>query len=109
MMAFPHEQRADRGLQKPVLRRAMVGTLPEQVRTRRDKAEFTPYLRAGFFEPHRGELRALFATSRLEAAGLIDARPLRQAIDEASVDDSTLDGLTLATCMELWLRSAVAS
>ena len=109
MMAFPHEQRADRGLQKPVLRRAMVGTLPEQVRTRRDKAEFTPYLRAGFFEPHRGELRALFATSRLEAAGLIDARPLRQAIDESSVDDSTLDGLTLATCMELWLRSAVAS
>ncbi|WP_428660967.1 asparagine synthase-related protein [Runella sp.] len=43
-MAIPLEYKFDDGWRRGPLRRAMAGTLPEEVRTRMSKVEFTPYL-----------------------------------------------------------------
>ncbi|AEI50914.1 asparagine synthase-related protein [Runella slithyformis] len=43
-MAIPPEFKFDNGWKRGPLRRAMVGVLPEEVRTRTSKVEFTPYV-----------------------------------------------------------------
>ncbi len=79
LLAIPNEQRCYRGLPKPVLRRAMAGTLPALVRERGDKAEFTCYLRRGFWEPHAGAVREMLQRSQLEELGIVDGVEIRRA------------------------------
>src|SRR5690606_22137966 len=61
LLATPAHLRADHGIQKNVLRQAMRGILPELVRTRRDAADFTPWVEESMLGPHREAHRAAFA------------------------------------------------
>ena len=105
LLAIPNEQRYFRALPKPVLRRAMAGTLPPLVQQRRDKGEFTWYLRRGLLEPYAEAIRGLFDPSHLEDHGIIDGGVVRSALRGSRTDigDSVL---TQLTSMELWIRQA---
>ena len=105
LLAIPNEQRFYRGLPKPVLRRAMAGTLPALVRERRDKGDFDPYVRRSFWEPHAGMVRELFRRSMLEEVGVVDGDEVRRALDAG---EPPLFYLICLTAMELWLRQTMA-
>jgi asparagine synthetase B (glutamine-hydrolysing) len=108
LLAIPHEQRYHRGLPKPVLRRAMVGTLPALVRERRDKADFACYLRRAFLEAHSAALRELFRRSLLEDGGIVSGDTVR---GELAAGWEGMSELTVSdlVAMELWLRQATGT
>jgi hypothetical protein len=105
LLSIPNEQRYYRALPKPVLRRAMTGALPPLVQQRRDKGEFTCYLRRGLLDPYADSIRDLFESSQLEEHGIIDGGVVRSALrgDRTDIGDSVL---TQLTGMELWIRQA---
>jgi asparagine synthetase B (glutamine-hydrolysing) len=105
LMAIPSTQRFYRRLPKPVLRRAMAGTLPALVRERRDKGDFEAFVRKSFWEPHAGAVRALFRRSMLEEIGVVDGDDVRRSLDAGEPPLFYLIGLT---SMELWLRQTMS-
>ncbi len=106
LLALPSEQRFTRRQSKGVLRRAMGAALPAPVRERGDKAEFSSYVRQVFFEDQRPGLERLFATSRLQEQGLIDAATPRELLASPFATRSAMVLGQLAA-MELWLRAPV--
>jgi len=112
--ALPEDQRRATRI-KVVLRNAMRGLLPESVRERTGKAEFS----ACFFEALRAPgIAELFEQSRLAEVGWIDPRSLIEHYNETlrsyAVDNITygpagntqhLWRLWNAVGLELWLRS----
>ena len=100
LLAFPCEERFDRGLKKPVLRRAMAGTLPSLIQNRRHPTHFGSYIRVAMCQPFREEILALLRTSKLAALGLIDAA----AAQEASLAPEPTFHLPNMLGLELWLR-----
>src|SRR5262249_19225751 len=100
LLAIPNEQRFYRGLPKPVLRRAMAGTLPALVRERRDKGDFTDYFRRAFWEPHARAVREILQRSTLVEIGVVDGDKVRLAL---GASDPNVYHLATLTAMELWL------
>lgn len=112
--ALPEDQRRT-VVTKVVLRNAMRGLLPEAVRTRLTKAEFS----AAFFDALRAPgIAELFATSRLGEMGWIDGKSLQDYYSRAMLSYAAegirygADGnarylwqLWNAVGLELWLRS----
>jgi asparagine synthase (glutamine-hydrolysing) len=71
-LALPPEQKLNRGWSRVVMRRAMAGILPEKVRWRSDKTDFTPNLARG--------LRT-FERDRLDRAILRDTRVIESYVN----------------------------
>jgi len=72
-MALPEEQRWQRGQAKYVLRQALRGLLPESVRQRRDKAEFS-HVFAKALQAQKGEY--LFSSLIIASIGWVDGAEL---------------------------------
>jgi asparagine synthase (glutamine-hydrolysing) len=105
LLAFPHAQRFDGEIEKPVLRRAMVGVVPALVRERREITYFTSYVRRCLFEEHHGAIRELLEGGLLEQASLLDRAEVRRLLLGRGSDQvlSLLNPLAL----EIWLRQSL--
>jgi asparagine synthetase B (glutamine-hydrolysing) len=103
VLSLPIEHRFTLREGKRVLRRAMRSTLPALVRERRDKADFTSYVRRAFLTDRRGEIQRLLLGGRLQALGLVQAEPLRRLL-EAPPDAQDLMGVANLVGGEAWLR-----
>ncbi len=104
MLAVPAEDLADRGVERPILRRAFAGRLPERVLERRGKATFEDLFIDGVHRRARRDVDALLNH--------------RSALWQEFVDPSALEGRGgmssllhwLALSFELWrVRRAQAS
>jgi asparagine synthase (glutamine-hydrolysing) len=101
VLAFPHHQLFDGEFEKPVLRRAMQGILPERVRARRHVTHFTDYLCRHVIEAHGAAIEGLLAHGMLARASLVDVAAIEKLLATRSRDAlSLLSPLAL----ELWLR-----
>ncbi len=109
LLALPLEQRFTRVRSKGVLRRALGQALPSLVRERRDKAEFSSYVRLAFVDGEQGALRRLFHTSHLAELGLVDGDAVRKLLDAPAEAKRALFDLIGLTAMELWLRASPPS
>lgn len=105
LLALPLEQRVRGRLCKPVLRSAMIGILPEIVRTRTSAADLTSYVRVTL-ERQRPSLQQMFECSFLGSLHITDAdvaaRLLETPVDRLSMDQ--LWQIMNIISLELWLR-----
>jgi asparagine synthase (glutamine-hydrolysing) len=101
LLAFPHDQRFDGEIAKPVLRRAMRGILPDRVRERREITVFTSYVHRCLFEEHGEAIRNLFERGLLEQASAIDIVEVRRIL--ASGRPNGLISLLYPLALEIWL------
>jgi asparagine synthase (glutamine-hydrolysing) len=103
-MAIPMDQKLRPGGEtRSVLRRAMTGILPEQIRTRKGKAIFdqNAYLAVRKEWPR---IERLCADLRLASLGLVDRDKFRNAFELMRVGHSeNIYQLVLALSLEMWL------
>ena len=109
VIGLPAEQRW-RGQSKFILREAMQGVLPEAVRTRRGKAEFSPVIRKELTGANSANIRAAFESSQLAEAGIVDRAKLLQLFDAHKCSPNHRDAgrLIFLAGMEMWFRQASA-
>jgi len=89
---------------KPLLRRAMTGTVPAAVLDRTTKGDYTAPAYRGL-RAHAGALRELISTSRLAAAGLFHRAELMAELDRGIRGHSIrLAALDAVIGTEVWLR-----
>lgn len=107
LLAFPHTQRFDGEIEKPVLRRSMNGVLPAVVRERRQITYFMCYVRRCLFEEHHDAVSQLLEGGLLEQASLLDRAEVRRLLLLRGSDQvlSLLNPLAL----EIWLRQSFGS
>ncbi|HVT14743.1 MAG TPA: asparagine synthase-related protein [Thermoanaerobaculia bacterium] len=107
-LAAPWQQKIRPGEHKSLLRRAMVGILPEIVRTRRDKRGPGA---AGYkaFARRWHEIAPVVDSSLLVAMGYVDGRAFRHAAEQVRLGASESFGaFTTTLAFEYWLRAAFA-
>jgi len=87
----------------------MKGILPESVRTRRGKAEFSPVMNSEMTGPFSVQMKEIFSTSVMADYGILDQSKLLQLNDRYQKAPNARDGGQLAFLLglELWFRSAV--
>ena len=110
-LALPHRLRSPEGDAKAALRRALEGLLPDRVRLRRDKAEFTPVVLAALRAAGMLDRPRL---PRLEEAGWIDGAALAEAARDLEARRGRGDpgaaaavaALLAARDLETWLEEA---
>lgn len=108
LLAVPEEQRWWKDRPKAILRRALDGILPEAVRDRRGKAEFTCAFDREMGERQAAKVEALLRDSALERLGVVDGQRLRQFFAEyrhGRRDYATSGVLSTIVGLELWCRA----
>jgi asparagine synthase (glutamine-hydrolysing) len=105
VLRMPPEAHFRAGRTKALLRRAMVGRLPESVRTRRGKTWFTEFVTAGLVGAS-GWIEPLLREPLVETLGFVDGNALRSSYTRSRDDGfNGLEGLFWhALTLELWLR-----
>ena len=110
VLRLPPEHGFDSRLSRPLLRRAMRGIVPEEVRMRRDKTYFDPLLVDCVAGQDRRLLMRLLGAPDAEVFSLADRAGVRALLDEGpsghpdGASSWTRDIWRLATA-ECWLRS----
>lgn len=103
---IPPEIRFEGGREKPLLRRATEGILPEPVRLRSGHGAFRTLVDRGIREEETERIRDVLATSRLDSMGIIDAALLRDTFEQyAAGDDAKLARVMPTLLVEDWLRA----
>jgi asparagine synthase (glutamine-hydrolysing) len=110
-MHLPHRLLYWNGRMRVILRDSMRGVLPEAVRTRRSKVEFSGMIRAGLLR-ERERIDGLLSHMRLEALGLVDGAAVRRLAEESQLwaaqpgaDRRPVPPLASFLSMEAWLRA----
>jgi asparagine synthase (glutamine-hydrolysing) len=106
VLAIPGEQVFRLDTCKSLLRRSMAGILPETIRLREGKTEFTPLLDFGLRERARDEIHELLREPRSADLGILDGGALRAAY-AGFLDGGSHDlrrALWYAITLEIWLR-----
>jgi asparagine synthetase B (glutamine-hydrolysing) len=106
--ALPADQRRWRGHDRVALRSSMRGTLPEQIRTRHTKADFSGFIDREIATRQRPYITALFANSKLAEAGVVDRANLTRLWEDytsAAGGAARWQVLSLLNA-ERWLRHA---
>lgn len=105
-LALPPGETVRDGLDRTIVRDALAGTLPDAVRERSDKMEFSPNVVhcARTYAMDRIE-RTLF-DGRPDAARYLDVDGLRRSLDrlQSEGDVGAARDLLLSTTLETWLR-----
>jgi asparagine synthase (glutamine-hydrolysing) len=110
LFALPEEQRWKNEWTKTVLRHAMDGMLPDSVRIRKDKAEFSSTIDLEFKNRQLHKMEKIFQSSALAAQEIVHSNRLQQlfndyqrgiALDEARSYIETL------VWLELWYRTVM--
>lgn len=107
LLAIPEEQRWRGEWPKAILRHAMSGILPEAVRTRKGKANFTSALRLQLVERQAGMVEELIRTSTLAGLGIVRTDQLRRLFEEcrAAVGREDVPGAKEFALMKfVWLE-----
>jgi asparagine synthase (glutamine-hydrolysing) len=81
LLAVPEEQRWQGAWPKTILRRAMQGVLPESIRMRQSKAEFTFVVDQTYRVHHLAQVRELFRTPHLAESGIIRPEQFRKLLE----------------------------
>ena len=108
LLAIPEEQRWWMDRPKTILRRALDGILPEAVRERKGKAEFTPAFDREIGGRQADKVEALLRDSVLEELGVVDGKCLQQFFAEYRRDTRNSDpsgALSTILGLELWCRA----
>lgn len=109
LMAIPGEIVNWRGAPKGLLRHALTGVLPERIRLRRSKADFTALNNQAVLAERPAMLGLLGRDSAAAQAGFVDAAALRNCLQglPAQLGDQDVTfgwKITGACALELWLR-----
>jgi asparagine synthase (glutamine-hydrolysing) len=96
--------RIPRGRYKPLLVAAMDGVMPDSVRLRRTKGEFSAELYEGL-RHNRDKFLDVCADLRLAELGLVDAAALRSALLSPAPESRHLTPFENTMACESWLRS----
>jgi asparagine synthase (glutamine-hydrolysing) len=106
IMSIPPEQTFRVGLLKYILREAMRGILPEKIRTRRRKTEFSSYINLGLRIKEISKIRALIACSIQDGLKLIYLSKLQRIYENYISKGYYLIVHTIwpFISLELWLR-----
>jgi asparagine synthase (glutamine-hydrolysing) len=104
-LAVPVQERTSAFVMKPLLRMALDQHVPDPVLDRSTKGDYTALHYAGLSR-NAGDLRSLFATSRLVASGLLDSQQIHRVLDRAIQGaDVPLATLNDVIATEVWLRT----
>ncbi|MCH9647211.1 MAG: hypothetical protein K0U98_03165 [Deltaproteobacteria bacterium] len=105
-LSVPPEQHYAGLERKALLRRAMVGRLPESVRSRQGKTAFGDFFDLGLRDRERGRVEALIRDSRLADLRLVNVTRLKKAYEEyCQGGGSELRNLLwYFVTLELWLK-----
>jgi asparagine synthase (glutamine-hydrolysing) len=107
LMAIPGDVVNWQGVPKGLMRHALTGVLPDAIRDRRWKADFTA-LEVEGLQQGRGDLARLLPRDCLAArTGLVDADVLQSALPTIDCKEGALPGwhLTDLAGLEIWLRN----
>lgn len=106
VLAFPPEELWEPGASKPLLRRAMVGVLPEAVRGRKTKTRFTPFLDAVLREKEADRIEDLLRAPLAADLGILDRDRLRADYRAYRSGGSPALRAPLwhAVTLEIWLK-----
>jgi asparagine synthase (glutamine-hydrolysing) len=100
---LPDRLRIDHGVTKSVLRRAMAGIVPDEVRLDRRKIGFA-VPQVGWLESSLPAVRDYLAGSRAVGEGILDGKGLAALLDRPPAVDGGVE-LWRALSMEAWLRT----
>jgi asparagine synthase (glutamine-hydrolysing) len=105
LFSIPPGEIAGPGEDRRILRRAMAGRLPEEIRRRGDKTSFLPRVRQGLVGA-KPRIATLFDDrAMLQSLGVVDSGSFRAALHQ--LDDapaSLLGAVYFTTTLENWLR-----
>lgn len=111
LMAIPGDVINRHGVPKGLFREAMLGLLPEPIRTRRWKADFTFMFKRGALADYNCIGRLLTPDSMAVAAGFVNGTGIEESIARyrsvvAQDDDMAIPAwrVTTLAALELWLR-----
>jgi asparagine synthase (glutamine-hydrolysing) len=107
-IALPVEQRWRNEVSKAILRRAMEGILPESVKNRKDKADFTFIFDHELKERQVTKLYELFRSSTLADLGIVHKDRLQELLEDyrhASPSNGIINNIIVIVWLELWSRS----
>jgi asparagine synthase (glutamine-hydrolysing) len=105
---LPPEQKIGKGITKVILRNAMKGTIPEEIRSRMDKMGFVTPEGAWFRTTLRNQIYGMIISKSFAKRGYFDARKVQEKFIEHC--DGKMDtSLAIWRCvnLELWLRTFV--
>jgi asparagine synthase (glutamine-hydrolysing) len=107
-IALPIEQRWGHEGPKSILRRAMEEILPESVKNRKDKADFTSIIDYELKKRQSNKLYELFRSPTLAHLGLVHKDKLQELLEvyrHASPMNGILNDVGIVVWLELWFRS----
>jgi asparagine synthase (glutamine-hydrolysing) len=107
-IAVPEEQRWRGEWSKMMLRKSMEGILPDSIRLRGDKAEFSCVINLEFKERQLKKLRDMLRLSALAGLEIIQFNQLQQLFEDyqrGHSNDDLRNTLENVVWLELWLRS----
>jgi len=102
----PAAEKLKGGRTRSLIRRALAGDLPDPVRNRSDKFDFTPHLRAGLAAPSSPSLEALFAEGDDGLGDILHLDALRAASLQMLHDP---DAATPLDAQAIWRFAALAA
>jgi asparagine synthase (glutamine-hydrolysing) len=106
LFSIPREQVVRPGRRRSLMRRALVGIVPQAILERRRKA-FQLRAPLATVQHARSKLERLFADSELRKAGLIDIEALRLALGEVAEGEVLWHQALLKTiAFELWMTAS---
>jgi len=110
VLAIPGEQLFRLGCHKSLLRRSVMGILPERLRQRETKTRFTPFLDFVLLEGSAGEIGEMMRSPLAADLGFLDGGKLRSTylgfLDRRT--EESRRALWYAITLEIWLRRCEA-
>jgi len=106
ILATSPEQIFELGCYKPLLRRAMAGILPDELRLRRDKTKLGSYFDVSLREKAGGIIKELLTAPLIASLGLVDGPKLRGSFAAYQQDSQNPEKRRTwnAVTLEIWLR-----
>jgi asparagine synthetase B (glutamine-hydrolysing) len=105
LVRIPQHIRFCGGRNKMLLRRAMNGIVPEEIRTREPKGVFGPLFQRGMKDQHVHRLKELFVDSHLAQAGIVNTPSIEASYDAyLQGNDAKLAKVPWFFFTEQWLR-----
>jgi asparagine synthase (glutamine-hydrolysing) len=108
LLALPEDQRWRGEWPKAILRKAMDGILPETIRVRKDKADFSCMIDLEFKDRLAPKIEKLIETSAFTGFEIINFDKLQQLFDDyrqgKTIEDAR-DAIEIFVWLESWYRS----
>lgn len=108
LVSIPYEMQFHKGMSKHILRDAMRGLLPEEVRCRTDKRGFQSAGEHWFRSDLKGVVREILTSTSFKQRGYLDLEKVFDAFERHCRGEVNLRfGIWSWVCLELWFRSFI--